>query len=245
MELKIVIVSHKRADRVLTTRAVAGCALCVEESQAAEYARHNPGVELLVHPDAVVGLPAKRQWILDRYPDCFQLDDDLKEMRAVHRPAGQSSRLSPEEAREVILATAAAARAAGCYLFGFNQSANPTAYNGLKPIDLTGYVIEGWIGFLSGSKLFYPRDLRLGGDFWISALNAYHHRICWKDLRFAFVPANTFKNPGGQSEFRNMEREEESWHFLRKMFGEAIQLKPDTHLAKRKHQFQKVLRLPF
>ncbi|GGF27479.1 hypothetical protein [Hymenobacter cavernae] len=86
--------------------------------------------------------------------------------------------------------------------------------------------------------------MRLCGDFWISLLNAYHHRKCWKDLRFAFVLANTFKNPDGQSEHRNIDAEQKAWEFLRRCFGEAIQLKKDTHLAKRKHQFQKTMNLP-
>ncbi len=246
MELKIIIVSHKRPDRVITTRAVAGCAICVPESQAADYTRHNPGVEIIAHPDSVVGLPAKRQWILENFSDVFMLDDDLKEMRAVHRPAGEKQKVDPETARQIILATAQAARNAGAYLFGFNQSVIPAAYNGLQPISLTGYMIEGWIGVLSGSKLFYPRDMRLCGDFWISCLNAYYHRICYKDLRFSFVPTNTFCNQGGQSEFRNIDAEKQAYEFLVEHFGgDVVQLKKDTGLAKRKHQYQKTLKLPF
>lgn len=245
MELKIIIVSHKRADRVLTTKAVDGCAICIPESQREDYARHNPGVELVCHPDSVIGLPAKRQWIMDHYPDVFMLDDDIKEMRGVYKRAGEKAKIDSKLAREIIISTAHAARQAGAYLFGFNQSAIPTAYNGLQPISLTGYMIEGWIGILSGSKLFYPRDMRLCGDFWISCLNAYHHRICYKDLRFSFVPVNTFKNQGGQSEFRNIEAEEKAYHFLKDHFGDVVQLKKDTGLAKRKHQWQKTLKLPF
>jgi hypothetical protein len=42
MALPIVCPSHKRADRVLTKKAVAGLILCVPESQVAEYREHNP-----------------------------------------------------------------------------------------------------------------------------------------------------------------------------------------------------------
>lgn len=245
LDLKLIIVSHKRPERVVTLQAVAGCAICVEASQADAYRRHNPGVEIIVHPDAVVGLPAKRQWILDHYPDVFMLDDDIKEMRKVYTPAGESSKVSAELARQIILATAQAARSAGAYLFGFNQSVIPAAYNGFQPISLTGFLIEGWIGFLGGSKLFYPRDLRLCGDFWISCLNAYHHRIMYRDNRFSFVPTKTFANQGGQSEFRNIEAEKQAFAYLKEHFGEVVQLKKDTHLAKRKHPYQKTLKLPF
>lgn len=245
MELETIIVSHRRAGRVTTHRAVAGCSVCVPEGQAADYRAAHPELPVIEHPDSVAGLPAKRQWILERYPDVFMLDDDLKAMRAVHRRAGEPAAVAPELARQIILATAANARAAGCFLFGFASSTIPTAYSGLEPVSLSGYLIEGWIGFLSGSKLFYPRDLRLCGDYWISCLNAFYHRKAWRDNRFSFTATDTFCNPGGQSEFRNTEAEREAYEYLKLHFGDVVQLKKDTHLAKRKHPWQKTLDLPF
>lgn len=246
MEIEIVIVSHKRAGRVTTTGAVAGCLICVPESQYAEYCVYHDQAQLVVHPDSVIGLPAKRQWILEKFGDVFMLDDDLKEMRAVHREAGVAQKVDRQLARAIIQQTADCARQAGVHLFGFNQSCIPTAYSGFKPISMSGFLIEGWIGFLGGGKLFYPKELRLCGDFWISCLNAYYHRKIWRDNRFSFMATDTFKNLGGQSEFRNIAAEKEAYEYLLRHFGsEVVQLKRDTHLAKRKHQYQKTLNLPF
>lgn len=246
MEIEIIIVSHKRAGGVTTCEAVADTLICVPASQEQDYLRYHDKDQLVIHPDHVVGLPAKRQWILDNFGDVFMLDDDLKEMRAVHREAGVAQKVDRQTAKAIIQQTSDAARQAGVHLFGFNQSCIPTAYSGFKPISLSGFLIEGWIGFLKGGKLFYPRDLKLCGDFWISCLNAYYHRKIWRDNRFSFMALDTFKNQGGQSEFRNMEAEREAYEYLIRHFGsEVVQLKRNTHLAKRKHQYQKSLNLPF
>jgi hypothetical protein len=243
----IIVVSHKRAGKVLTHHAVNDCLICIPQSQLEEYAKYHEPETLLVHPDEVVGLFSKRQWILEQFPDVFMLDDDIKEMRAVHAQIGEQARIPPEVATEIIYATAMASQQAGCFVYGFNQSAIPTAYNGLQPIQMTGYLIQGWIGFNAGHKLFYPRDKphRFCGDYWIAGLNAHYHRKIWKDNRFSFVAVDTFVGAGGQAEFRSMDKEEEDFNFLREHFGEVIQFKRDTGLAKRKHKFQKSLKLPY
>jgi hypothetical protein len=42
-----------------------------------------------------------------------------------------------------------------------------------------------------------------------------------------------------------MEAEAADYELLRRCFGEATQKKKDSKLAKRKHEFQKTLKLPF
>lgn len=242
----IIIVSHKRAGKVLTHKAVSDCLICIPESQFSDYLQHHPAEMLITHPDSVVGLFSKRQWILERYPNVFMLDDDLREMRAMHTVTKEQSKLPPEAARDLIYATAQAAADAGCFLYGFAQSCIPLSYTGLQPIVMTGYLIQGWIGFNEGHKLFYPTgEHRFCGDYWISALNAYYHRKIWKDTRFTFSVLDTFTGAGGQSEFRNMAREEADFDFLRKHFGDVIGFKGDTKMAKRKHKYQKTLHLPY
>ena len=77
MEVKIVIPSHRRADRVKTLGVAPGAILCVPKAQEGAYRKHNPGAELSAHPDDVIGLAAKRNWICERFGDVMMLDDDL------------------------------------------------------------------------------------------------------------------------------------------------------------------------
>ena len=58
--LKIVVPSHRRWDLLTTHKAVDIDAVCIPESQLAQYRAHNPQLEYVTHPDSVVGLHAKR-----------------------------------------------------------------------------------------------------------------------------------------------------------------------------------------
>ena len=80
VDIKIVIPSMGRADRVLTKDAISNAVLCVPESEEAAYREHNPGMEILTHPDTLKGLTLKRQFIYEHFPNSFQIDDDIKHL---------------------------------------------------------------------------------------------------------------------------------------------------------------------
>lgn len=246
-KITIVVPSHKRAERVTTTKVVEGCVLCVAESQADQYAQHNAGVEIIAHPDSVIGLPPKLEWIRQNVSgNLFYLDDDVRDFARLYTEKGEESRIkNPALVREIIEKTAWDARKAKAFLFGFNHSPMPMAYSGHQPIDMIGFVMGGATGLLSGSKLYWNTDMKIGGDIWISCLNAYYHRRIWKDMRFAFTFKDTFVNQGGLSEVRNLEAEEQKYKILKRYFGDVIQPKGDTRFAKRKHKFMITMNLPF
>ena len=52
--LKIVIPSHKRHDRVFAKKLVNNPIICVAESQADLYRQYNPECEIVTHPDDVI-----------------------------------------------------------------------------------------------------------------------------------------------------------------------------------------------
>ena len=245
MEIPIVIPSHKRAGRILTLGVVPSAILCIPESQAAEYRAAHPGAELVTHPDSVVGLARKRNWMYQHFGDMLQLDDDITDFRRMYLPAGEKVSVAPERVHAIIQETAYAAKQAGAYLWGFTSNPNPTMYKTLAPIALTGYITGCATGLLAGSKLWYNPDIICNEDYWISCLNAYHHRFIWKDTRFTFIQKDTFVGQGGLAEFRNIDAERWDFELLRQCFGDVIQEKKDGKLAKRKHQFQKTMKLPF
>ena len=244
-DIKIVIPSHKRWSRVRTTSAVYGAALCVEESQADLYRKCNPGIEIITHPDAVIGLTRKRDWMIRNIGDVFMLDDDIDHLSRIYTEKGEGTVVDPDSAYEVIQMTAHAARQAGAYLFGFSSSPTPISYNSLNPIQLSGYVTGCAHGVLAGSKLWYNGDIHCNEDYWISLLNAHYHRLIWKDTRFYWAQKDTFVNRGGLAEFRNVENEEKDFNLLRKVFGPVVELRKSTGKANLRHPFQKSLKLPF
>ena len=244
VDIKIVIPSMGRAERVITKHCIKNAILCVPESEAKAYAEHNPGMEILTHPDSLKGLTLKRQFIYEHHPNSFQIDDDIKHINRLYVEKGEEPALNPDEAYDIIQYIGNCAKLAGCYLFGLSKEGNPLTYNEFKPIFLSG-VLNGSIGLLEGSKLYFHKNAVVSEDYWICALNAYVHRMCWIDNRFSIVGTSTFGNPGGCANYRTKHQEMEDTLFLRQCFGEVIKIKEDTMLAKRKHEFQRSLSLPF
>lgn len=76
MSLSIVIPTYKRPERVISKTLVTDPILCVAQSEEAAYKEFNPDCEIVVHPDSVKGLPAKRNWIVQHFGEMFMLDDD-------------------------------------------------------------------------------------------------------------------------------------------------------------------------
>ncbi|PWJ51833.1 hypothetical protein CLV98_1363 [Dyadobacter jejuensis] len=244
-DIKIIIPSHKRASRVRTTSAVYGATLCVEESQADIYRKCNPGIEIITHPDSVVGLSRKRDWIIKNVGSCFMLDDDIDHLGRIYTEKGEESHVDPATAYDIIQSTAYAAQQAGAFLFGYSSSPTPISYNSLNPIQMSGYVTGCAHGVLEGSKLWYNPDIICNEDYWISLLNAHHHRYIWKDTRYYWAQKDTFVNRGGLAEFRNIEAEEKDFKLLQKVFGQVVELRKSGGTSNLKHPFQKSLKLPF
>ncbi|MBB3842211.1 hypothetical protein FHS57_006242 [Runella defluvii] len=243
MEVKVVIPSHKRWDRVLTTSAVDNAILCVAESQKALYEKCNKSIEIVTHPDNIIGLARKRDWITKHFKNVMMLDDDITHLTRIYTEKGEPTIVEPEEAYDIVQMTANAAQQAGAYLFGFSSSPTPISFNSLNPIQLSGYVTGCAHGVLDGSKLWYNPDIICNEDYWISLLNAYYHRLIWKDTRFYWAQKDTFVNRGGLAEFRNLDAEEKDFHLLKRVFGDVVELRRNPKNAK--HPFQKTLKLPF
>lgn len=243
---KIVIPSHKRADRVKTTKIVADPIVCVAESQEAEYREHNPDIEVVTHPDSVIGLPPKLQWIYERFGNVFFLDDDIVAVKRVYEDDNSRTNITDKElVRDIIMKTAIDAQNAGAYLYGFSKDPNPLLYNAHDPIVMSGYVTGCATGVWASPKLRWDCRMKIKGDIWISCLNAYYHRKIWRDTRFCFVQEKTFKNAGGLAEIRNTILEKEMYDFLKEHFGEVIQLKQEGALRKKRHEFEISMKVPF
>lgn len=244
VKIEVVIPSMGRADRVITKNAISHCKICVPEAEAADYALHNPECEIITHPDSLKGLTLKRQFIYDHFPNVFMIDDDIKVIGRLYAERGEKDKLDCDEAYDIIQYIGNCARLAGAYLFGISKETNPLAYNEMRPIHLSG-VLNGDIGLLEDSKLFFHELAKVSEDYWISAYNAYVHRYCWIDGRFSAVGQKTFGNVGGCANTRTKEQEAEDTLFLRKMFGNAISIKEDTKLSTRKHEYMRTLKIPY
>ena len=91
VKIEIVIPSMGRADRVITKDCITHGILCVPESEKQAYEEHNPGMNILTHPDSLKGLALKRQFIYEHYPNSFQIDDDIKSINHLYTESGEKT----------------------------------------------------------------------------------------------------------------------------------------------------------
>lgn len=233
--VQIVIPSHLRPDRVLSY-VIPNSIICVPESQFSEYALNYDKDRIVTHPDSIIGIAAKRNWIIERYPNVFMIDDDFPGLQTVYEE--KNRKLTPEESYEVIQATARVAKDAGAYMFGFSESGNPLHYSPMNPFALSKCPLYG-IGILEGSELFIPDELSLSEDIFLGLLNIYKHRFAWIDQRFTYDFSKNAKY-GGVSSYRTREKELEQVAMLQQYFGSDIVSWQDSSVGIRKK-----IKLPF
>lgn len=247
--VKCMIISHKRADNVKSIKSFANACICVEESQKEEYQANYPGVEIVTHPDSVIGLAMKYQWMYDNYKNIAIIADDIDNLRRTYLldTKGKKDIIDKDTAYDIIQATAQTCKNMGVYLGAFSKESNPLTYSGHEPIKITGLASGGVLILLEGWKRFKlsPRCVS-GLDYYMSGLNAHYNRTLFIDQRFGVVcKEGTFISKGGMAEHRSIETERKDMDFLKEMFGEAIVPKTNHNLRRQLHQYEKTLKIPF
>ena len=129
MSLKIVIPSHKRHDKVLSKKLVTDPIICVAESQAELYRRYNPECEIVTHPDDVVGLIPKRNWMARHFGDLMMLDDDVHVVKNLYAEKGECGTIrDPQFITGIIHSLYELACMLDIHLFGFTSAISPVMY---------------------------------------------------------------------------------------------------------------------
>lgn len=234
-DLKIVIPSHKRHDRVLSKKLVCNPILCVAESQADLYKQFNPECEIVKHPDDVVGLIPKRNWMARHFGDMMMLDDDVYAVKNLYCEKGETCVVrDPERVTAIIGSLYELACLLDVHLFGFTSAISPVMYNEWGYYSLSRMITGCSYGVRRGKNVWWDEELRLKEDFWISCYMKYKERRVLTDLRYNFAQKGTFVNSGGLAALRNQEEERRSILFIKKNFGDSITLKGATNNGKDK-----------
>jgi hypothetical protein len=227
--VKICIPTHRRAATISTHPLLANICVCVPESQADDYLAVTPHV--VTHPDSIIGLTPKLNWMLEHLMDdeaLVFLDDDLEYLcRCFTTPAEAATRkiTDPATIEAIIRQTHDLAADLGAFYFGWESSESTIRYHsGLIPFKLTGFINGCAMGFRKGHGLRFDERIVAKNDNDIAALNAFRHRICFRNTRYAFCQRETFTGAGGQSFYRNSGTEQRDAAILREKYGDVIQL---------------------
>lgn len=243
MEIKIVIPSAGRPYEITAHTLVPNAIICIPESQYAEYKKAMPKNTVFdVHPDDMKGLWRKRNYIVEKYKNVFMLDDDVIKFI---RMLDNGRKVPPKTLYDWIQKNGNVAKDIGCYLFGFANMPSPLMYWAQAPIKLTGFINASAMGILEGLNIPFEEKFEGANDYYISAMNAYVHRMCYIDTRIAFGTKPTFKGAGGMASIRTRELDAKLNLQLKEYFGEAIRTKKGNKNYRVKSAGERSLHIPY
>ena len=61
------------------------------------YQQFNPECEIVTHPDDVMGLIPKRNWMAKHFGELFMLDDDVHACKPIYVEKGEPSRIKDKD----------------------------------------------------------------------------------------------------------------------------------------------------
>lgn len=168
-DLKIVIPSHKRHDRVFSKKLVNNPIICVAESQADLYREYNPECEIVTHPDDVIGLIPKRNWMARHFGNLMMLDDDVHVVKTLFVEKGEPGVIrDPDEITHIIESLYELACMLDIHLFGFTSAISPVMYNEWGYYSLMKMITGCAYGVRYNKNVWWNEEIRLKEDFWIS-----------------------------------------------------------------------------
>lgn len=233
MPLKTVIPSHKRHDRVFAKKLLTDPIICVAESQADLYRQFNPECEIVTHPDDVIGLVPKRNWMARYFGDIFMLDDDVHAVKNLMAEKGELTVVKdPVTITAIIHNLYEIACLLDVHLFGFTSRISPVMYDETAYLSLSNMITGCSYGVRYNKNVWWNEELKLKEDFWISCYMKFKERRILTDLRYNFAQKGTFVSEGGLASIRNQAEERRSIMFIKKNFGDSINMKGKTRNGK-------------
>lgn len=153
----------------------------------------------MCHPDDVVGLIPKRNWMVKHFGDIFMLDDDISKVFINYRSEDdlENSTVDPVFIEKIIYNLYDLAKMLGINLFGFSNLTAPVQYNEFDFLSLRRSITGCSYGMLKNDYLVWNEKMKVKEDMWISCLAKYYDRKVLVDLRYTFVQQKTMVNRGG------------------------------------------------
>lgn len=220
--MEIVIVSRKRphicADT--TNKLFPTAKVSVAEEEARDY--YLAGIDksrLLLHPNDIVGISKKRNWVLRNVKDetCVMVDDDCEFFMAL---VGEKPRRirEPEAILAILKNSEACAKALGLGMFGFNQAWDIRKFCQFKPFSFVGYA-PGIVGII-GRDIWYDENQMVHDDVDYAMQQIMKHRVVWIDDRFGYVSRiQTTKMSGGCQGLNSAAADRKECMYLKKKWG--------------------------
>jgi hypothetical protein len=244
----IVCPSHGRAGRLHVLKVLPDIPLCVAESQVDDYRRAHPDQELIVHPDSVVGIAPKRQWLVDKFGDVMMFDDDLTAIVDLTVAAGEGDGKirNPDVIRDLVYRLFDMGEALGAFVVGFSSYTVPAMFRPQNPYSFKQMVSGHCLGIRRDERIRLPNMPKmLTDDLFVSALSMHHHRMTLTELRYGAAVADTWGATGGMATHRTWQTMVENEQLMVDHFGDAIRRRQDSAMSKVRNELQLQLSVPW
>lgn len=226
LKILYAVPSHKRPDRVLTLKMFPDCIVFVPESQLEDYKKYIPEEKLVSHPDTIIGLTPKLNWILDYarengYDVMHKFDDDFIMGKWAF---GTSEKLTTEEIRELTENLIQMAIDMGTPLYTCLETIDIRKTKANQPFEFFSPIRTGYYGLvLKGFEpIHYDERFVLKQDFDIALQVMHKYGRMIVDKRFGFVMDKVGGNKGGCAMYRTSDKEMESIKMLKKKWGSHL-----------------------
>lgn len=240
MRISINAPSYKRPAGVKTLGYIPFCKIWVDEGEADEYRKRNPGAEIVACPKGVQGNVARvRNYILDNEfaegaDAVLIVDDDLHYLERFEERNGfayNRRKIELEEIMPFLEKYSLMAEELGVKLWGLNCNADSMSFRHYTPFSTCGVVLGPFGCFLKGNICRYDEDLPLKEDYdmFIQQMNTYRAVLRLNGYHY-FCEQST--NPGGCAAIRNYDRERQQFDALLAKWGGAIVKRDSSNKGK-------------
>ena len=228
MKISVCCPSYKRP-KVETLDYLPFCRVYVDNKEAEEYIKQNPGADIVACPDGVQGnLCRVRNYIIkEELKDndaVLIIDDDLKGI--YYHEKLERHKVESDEFMFFLEKYSVMAKDLGAYFWGVNVNPDPQCYREYTPFSTTSYIGGPFQCFLKGNDCFYDENLPLKEDYDMTLQQLNKHRVVLRVNKF-FYDCKQSVQAGGCATYRNIEREKSQLLLLQKKWGSKI-VKFDT-----------------
>lgn len=256
MKISVNCPSYRRP-KVKTLDYLPYCQVWVDEGEAEEYRRENPGAKIIACPSGVQGnLCRVRNYIIKTELDggadvvCI-VDDDLSYIeRFVYRDgfAFSRERLNSEEFLEMVEKYSIVAEGFGAKFWGMNCNADSLCYRHYTPFSTVAYIGGPFQVFLKGNRCWYDESLPLKEDYDMTLQQLNVERVVFRLNGYHYL-CDQATIAGGCAAYRNREREEQQFLALQRKWGSKIvrrdgSNKGMTEKTKKYGDFNPIIRVP-
>ena len=187
----------------------------------------------MTHPDDIIGLVPKRNWMAKHFGEIFMLDDDVHAVKNLMAEKGELTVVKdPAAITAIIHNLYEMACLLDVHVFGFTSRISPVMYDETAYLSLSNMITGCSYGVRYNKNVWWNEELKLKEDFRISCYMKFKERRILTDLRYNFARKGTFISEGGLASIRNREEEKRSIMFIKKHFGDSINMKGKTRNGK-------------